>query len=74
MGCMPGGMRPFCVSTEFYARYLSPYAAGLISAAGTFGEAVGAVVAVGVVEASGVALGFAFSSDAFTASSSTREV
>ena len=50
------------------------------------GEATGAVVAVGAVEASdvsvvfgvpvasGVALGFAFSRDAFTASSSTREV
>ena len=38
------------------------------------GEAVGVVVASGAVAASGVALGFAFSNDAFTASSSTREV
>ena len=68
------------------------YAAGLISAVGTFvgsvvfpsvsgevaaefsGEAAGVAVVSGVVEASGVALGFAFSSEALTASSSTREV
>ena len=67
-------------------RLLSVYAAGLISAVGTFvGSAVfpsvsGEVAAefsgeaAGVEVASGVALGFAFSSEALTASSSTREV
>ena len=67
-------------------RFLSVYAAGLISAVGTF---VGSVAfpsvfdevaaefsgeAVGVETASGVALGIAFSSEVLTASSSTREV
>ena len=62
-------------------RFLSVYAAGLISAVGTF---VGSVAfpsvfdevaaefsgeAVGVETASGVALGFAFSSEVLTASS-----
>ena len=37
-------------------------------------EAVGAFVASGAPVASGVALGFAFSRDAFTASRSTSEV
>ena len=37
-------------------------------------EAAGASVASGAPVASGVALGFAFSRDAFTASSSTSEV
>ena len=67
-------------------KLLSVYAAGLISAVGIFvGSAVfpsvsGEVAvafsgeAVGVAEASGDALGFAFSSEALTASSSTREV
>ena len=66
--------------------HLALYAAGLISAVGTFvGSAVFPSVsdevaaelsgeAVGVAEASGDALGFAFSSDALTVSSSTREV
>ena len=67
-------------------RLLSVYAAGLISAVGIFVGSVffpsvsGEVAAelsgeaVGVAEASGDALGFAFSSEALTASSSTREV
>ena len=61
-------------------RLLSVYAAGLISAVGIFGGSaffspVSDEVAEELsVEASGVALGFAFSRDAFTASSNTREV
>ena len=67
-------------------KLLSVYAAGLISAVGIFvGSAVFPSVsdevavafsgeAAGVEAASGVALGFAFSSEALTASSSTREV
>ena len=61
-------------------RLLSVYAAGLISDVGTFVGSVafpsvsGEVAAEFSGEAAGVALGFAFSSEALTASSSTREV
>lgn len=63
---MPGGMRPF------FVRF---YAAGLISAVGILaGVPVSSGDAVGAEEASGVAVGFAFSRDALMASSNIREV
>ena len=92
-GVHAGRHAPFFASAFIFVysgcsvpKLLSVYAAGLISAVGTF---VGSVVfpsvsgevaaefsgeAAGVEAASGVALGFAFSNDAFTASSSTSEV